>query len=74
MKIFVANASDATGERLVADLVRQERHARAFCLLLSIVAIPIMNAGCERAKGKEAAPASSSGPGSAGAAKGCTDL
>lgn len=57
MKIFVANASDATGERLVADLVRQERHARAFCLLLSIVAIPIMNAGCERAKGKEAAPA-----------------
>ena len=47
MKIFVANTS---------GLVRRERHARALCLPVSIVAMLVVNAGCERAKGKDAAP------------------
>jgi RND family efflux transporter MFP subunit len=57
MKIFVANACGAIGGPLVAGLVRQWRCARAFCLLLSIVAMLITNAGCERARGKESGPA-----------------
>lgn len=57
MNVFVANTSGAIGGPLVAGLVRQGRHARALCLLLSIVAMLIMNAGCERARGKDAAGA-----------------
>src|SRR5271166_4759145 len=46
MKIFVANTS---------GLVGRGRHARAFCVLLSIVVMLVINMGCERANGKGAA-------------------
>ena len=65
MKIFVGNAS---------GLVHRGRHARTFSLPVSIAAMLVVNAGCERANGKGAAGA---GPPRlevqvvAGAAKGC---